>query len=311
MCKTNSQIYTGGCLADAADAEKTGALADFSMDDKDRYELKIAGLLHDCGKVTTPVHVVDKATKLQTIFDRIDLIETRFEVLRRDCEIDRLHALLDGTPADVAAAQLAVRLRAIDADRAFLRQTNRGVEAMRPEDQERVRRIAREYRWLAPDGSERDFLSPEEVENLTIRSGTLTAAEREVINYHIVATNKMLEALPWPKHLAHVPEYAGGHHERMDGKGYPKGLSREEMSIPARIMGIADIFEALTAGDRPYKHGMRLSEALRILRKFRDNGHIDPDLFEVFVRRRVYLDYARVCLDPAQIDAVDESELLD
>ena len=313
--------YTGGhcqrvpkltmLLADAADAEKTGALADFSMDDKDRYELKIAGLLHDCGKVTTPVHVVDKATKLQTIFDRIDLIETRFEVLRRDCEIDRLHALLDGTPADVAAAQLAVRLRAIDADRAFLRQTNRGVEAMRPEDQERVRRIAREYRWLAPDGSERDFLSPEEVENLTIRSGTLTAAEREVINYHIVATNRMLEALPWPKHLAHVPEYAGGHHERMDGKGYPKGLSREEMSIPARIMGIADIFEALTAGDRPYKHGMRLSEALRILRKFRDNGHIDPDLFEVFVRRRVYLDYARVCLDPAQIDAVDESELLD
>ena len=313
--------YTGGhcqrvpkltmLLADAADAEKTGALADFSMDDKDRYELKIAGLLHDCGKVTTPVHVVDKATKLQTIFDRIDLIETRFEVLRRDCEIDRLHALLDGTPADVAAAQLAVRLRAIDADRAFLRQTNRGVEAMRPDDQERVRRIAREYRWLAPDGSERDFLSPEEVENLTIRSGTLTAAEREVINYHIVATNKMLEALPWPKHLAHVPEYAGGHHERMDGKGYPKGLSREEMSIPARIMGIADIFEALTAGDRPYKHGMRLSEALRILRKFRDNGHIDPDLFEVFVRRRVYLDYARVCLDPAQIDAVDESELLD
>ena len=211
----------------------------------------------------------------------------------------------------MAAAQLAVRLRAIDADRAFLRQTTRGVEAMRPEDQERVRRIAREYRWLAPDGCERDFLSPEEVENLTIRSGTLTAAEREVINYHIVATNKMLEALPWPKHLAHVPEYAGGHHERMDGKGYPKGLSREEMSIPARIMGIADIFEALTAGDRPYKHGMRLSEALRILRKFRDNGHIDPDLFEVFVRRRVYLDYARVCLDPAQIDAVDESELLD
>ncbi len=298
-------------LAEAAVAEKNGPLADFSMSDKDRYELKIAGLLHDCGKVTTPVHVVDKATKLQTIFDRIDLVETRLEVLRRDCELDSLRAVLGGTSADVAAAQLAVRLSAIDTDCAFLRQANRGVESMRPEDQERVRRIAREYRWQGADGCERDFLSADEVENLTIRSGTLTAAEREVIKYHIVATNKLLEALPWPKHLAHVPEYAGGHHERMDGKGYPKGLRREEMSIPARIMGIADIFEALTAGDRPYKHGMRLSEALRILRKFRDNGHVDPDLFEVFVRRRVYLDYAHACLDPAQIDDADESELLD
>jgi HD-GYP domain-containing protein (c-di-GMP phosphodiesterase class II) len=117
-----------------------------------------------------------------------------------------------------------------------------------------------------------------------------------------VATIKMLEALPWPKHLKNVPEYAGGHHERMDGKGYPKGLKRDEMSVQARVMGIADIFEALTARDRPYKHGMKLSEALRILENFRNNGHVDPDLFEVFVKQKVYLRYAEAFLDPAQID---------
>ncbi len=307
--------YTGGhcqrvptltmMLAEAASADSEGALGNFVLSDKDRYELKIAGLLHDCGKVTTPVHVVDKATKLQTIFDRIALVDTRFEVVRRDAEIEALRAVLAGEDPDVGARKLAERRAAIESDRDFLRQVNRGVESMREEDQARVRRIATAYRWQDESGEMRDFLSANEVENLTIRAGTLTAEERQIINYHIVATIKMLESLPWPKHLARVPEYAGGHHERMDGKGYPKGLRREEMSIPARIMGIADIFEALTAHDRPYKAGLKLSVALRILRNFRDNGHVDPDLFDVFVRRKVYLDYAHAHLDPEQIDEPD------
>ena len=145
----------------------------------------------------------------------------------------------------------------------------------------------------------------DETENLTIRAGTLTQKEREVINYHIVATIRMLEALPWPKHLKNVPEYAGGHHERMDGKGYPKGLKRDEMSVQARIMGIADIFEALTARDRPYKPGMKLSQAMSILSNFCKNGHIDPELFDVFVKEKVYLKYAEKFLDASQIDEVD------
>jgi hypothetical protein len=289
-------------LAEAVDATREGPLAGFSMSDKDRYELKIAGLLHDCGKVTTPVHVVDKATKLQTLFDRIELIDTRFEVVRRDAELAMLRAQAAGGDGLSAEHDRAALERAISDDRDFLRRVNIGGEAMQAEDQERVRRIAKKYRWRNAEGVEADFLSADEVENLAIRAGTLTPAEREIINHHIVATIKMLESLPWPKHLKRVPEYAGGHHERMDGKGYPKGLKRDEMSVQARIMGIADIFEALTARDRPYKPGMKLSEALRILGNFRNNGHIDPDLFDVFVKQKVYLKYAEHYLEASQID---------
>ena len=155
---------------------------------------------------------------------------------------------------------------------------------------------------IAIAGEEMDFLSCDELENLTIRAGTLTQAEREIINYHISATIKMLEQLPWPKHLKNVPEYAGGHHERMDGKGYPRGLKRQEMSWQARMMAIADIFEALTAGDRPYKDAMTLSQALGILSKFRDNGHIDPDLHDVFLKSEIFRRYAEAFLTLKQVD---------
>ena len=317
--------YTGGhcqrvpqltmMLAEAVNEMAEGPLAAFTMSDKDRYELKIAGLLHDCGKVTTPVHVVDKATKLEAIYDRVHLIDTRFEVLKRDAEIELLKekALLVAHDAkraehDAADARHRERLRRLDDDRAFLRACNIGGEAMREPDIERVKSIAR-YRWTDISGHEAHFLSEDELKNLTIRAGTLTAEERQVINHHIVATIKMLEALPWPRHLKNVPEYAGGHHERMDGKGYPKGLRRDEMSVQARVMGIADIFEALTAKDRPYKKGKTLSESLEILGKFRLNGHIDPDLFDVFVRKKVYRRYAELFLDKEQIDEVDESKI--
>jgi HD-GYP domain-containing protein (c-di-GMP phosphodiesterase class II) len=153
-------------------------------------------------------------------------------------------------------------------------------------------------------------LSEDEVENLTIKAGTLTGMERQAINHHIVATIRMLEALPWPRHLANVPEFAGGHHERMDGKGYPRGIMGKEMSLQARMMAVADIFEALTACDRPYKVGMTLSRSLDILAGFARGGHIDPDLFAVFVERGVYLQYARTFLQPNQIDEVDVQRIL-
>jgi HD-GYP domain-containing protein (c-di-GMP phosphodiesterase class II) len=321
--------YTGGhcqrvpeltmMLAEAVNETKQGPLRDFDMSDKDRYELKIAGLLHDCGKVTTPVHVVDKATKLESIFDRIHLIDTRFEVLKRDAEIELLKSNaplqqqgLDELSLRERTNQLEqtykARLRQFDQDREFLRKCNIGGEFMPPEAQEHVRKIAG-YKWLDQSGNTAHFLTDDEIENLSIPRGTLTGKEREIINYHIVATIKMLEALPWPKHLRRVPEYAGGHHERMDGKGYPRGLTRDEMSVQARVMGIADIFEALTARDRPYKKGKTLTESLQILGKFKEGGHIDPDLFDVFIRQKVYQRYAEQFLDANQIDRVDESKI--
>lgn len=294
-------------LAEAVCLHQEGVLAGFQMTDRDRYELKIASLLHDCGKVTTPVHVVDKATKLQTLFDRIALIDTRFEVQKRDAEIAMLRAQL--ALRDVKNPQAEADLQAecqrqqtaMDADRDFLRVVNRGAESMKDADLQRVRTISEKSNVLTDD----------ELENLLIRAGTLNTKEREIINHHIVATIKMLEQLPWPKHLKNVPEYAGGHHERMDGKGYPKGLTRDQMSIPARIMGIADIFEALTARDRPYKQGMTLSQAMGIMQKFSANGHIDPDIFAVFVQEKVYLRYAQEFLEPWQIDDLHAINPLD
>jgi len=323
--------YTGGhcqrvpvltmMLAEAVNETTEGPLGKFNMSEKDRYELKIAGMLHDCGKVTTPVHVVDKATKLETIFDRINLVDTRFEVLKRDLEIaalkEKLKLLGESTLGEVAARKrlpqidetLRDTLRKVEDDREFLRRANVGGEAMAPEERERVNRIGTGYKWIDVSGVTADFLTVDEIKNLTISRGTLNNEEREKINHHIVATIKMLEALPWPKHLSHVPEYAGGHHERMDGKGYPRGLKREQMSVQARVMGIADIFEALTAKDRPYKRGKTLSESLKILGNFRVDGHIDPDLFDIFVRKKIYLRYAEQFLDPDQIDEVDESKI--
>ncbi|RFP14596.1 MULTISPECIES: HD family phosphohydrolase [unclassified Duganella] len=295
-------------LAEAVHSTETGPLADFRMTEQDRKELWLAGLLHDCGKITTPVHVVDKATKLETIFDRIAVIDTRFEVLLRDAEIDALRRKLAGGDHGAIDAELAQLQATLREERDFIRVANIGGEGMKAEDQERVRQIS-QRRWVGVDGVEQEFFSADELMNLTIKFGTLTDAERKVINNHISMSIRMLEALPWPKHLKNVPEYAGGHHERMDGKGYPRGLTKEQMSIQARVMAIADIFEALTAKDRPYKKGKMLSESLRILGNFSLNGHIDPDLFDIFIRSKIYLVFALKNMDEKQIDDIDEAKI--
>jgi hypothetical protein len=255
--------------------------------------------------VTTPEYVVDKATKLETIYDRIETVRTRFEVLKRDAEIEYLKALAaEGADADALEAGLKATLAELDEERRFVEEANVGGEFMAEDRIERVNAIAKR-RWRDWDGTEQDFLSENEVYNLSIARGTLNAEERKVINHHIVATIDMLEELPFPKNLAKVPEYAGGHHEKMDGTGYPKGLTREQMSVPARMMAIADIYEALTASDRPYKKAKTLNESIRIMSFMKKDDHIDGELFELFLRSGVYRTYAEEFLLPDQIDEVD------
>ncbi len=316
--------YTGGhckrvpeltmMIAEACHNSDSGALKEFTMTEKDRYELTIAGWLHDCGKVTTPEYVVDKATKLETIYDRINTVDTRFEVLKRDVTIDRLQQKIDRLNNDASAdctdidVEMKQKIAQLDDDRDFIRRSNIGGECMDESLQQRVKDIA-EYRWTDPDGVNAKFFNNNEIENLTIEKGTLTNDEREVIQNHMAVTIKMLDRLPFPKHLANVPEYAGGHHERMDGKGYPKGLTREQMSLQARMMAVADIFEALSASDRPYKTGKPLTECLKILGFMKKDNHVDPDIFDVFVRDKVYLRYAEEFLPKVQIDEVDHSKV--
>lgn len=291
-------------LAEAVSASNHPAVKDFVMSESDFYELKTAAWLHDCGKVVTPHHVMEKSRKLETVFDRIELVAARIEILLRDLEIQQIKQVSMGEVQD----RVAVRKAQLLDDLAFLRQVNVGREFTTDEDVMRIQQLA-ELTWTDCNGVTQQLLTDDEKMNLSIRRGTLNAQERQIMNDHMVATLDMLEQLPFPKHLQRVPEYAGCHHERMDGKGYPRGLKREEMSIPARVMGIADVFEALTAKERPYKEPMRLSQALMIMGRMVEDNHLDPDLFAVFVEEKVYLRYADVHLAPEQIDAVDINSL--
>lgn len=305
--------YTGGhcervpilteMLAAAVCETRDGPFAQFDLTDEEWYELHIAAWLHDCGKVTTPVHVMDKATKLESIRDGIETVRARFEALKAQLEVEHLRG--GGAPDDPA---LVEALACLEADFTFLETSNIGGEFISDEDRERIAAIGAR-RWTA-GGESRPLLTEEEIDNLSIARGTLTQEERMVINGHMVQTIRMLENLPFPRDLQRVPEYAGGHHETMDGKGYPKGIYAGDMSIPARVMAIADVFEALTANDRPYKKGKTLSESMGIMGRMKEGNHLDPELFDLFVSSGVYRQYAERFLAPELIDDVDESALL-
>ncbi len=351
-------------LAEAASAATAGPFANFAFKTPEEWrEFRIGAWLHDCGKVTTPEFVIDKATKLETVFNRIHEVRTRFEVLRRDAEIARLEALRAGECPAEADARFAERVRELEDDFAFVAQCNVGSESMSDADVARLVRIAAtpwrryfddrlglshveqarldgvppaplpaEERLLADrrehivaHGPGEPALDPSwgftvrpaavrfnfgELHNLSVRKGTLTDEERAIINQHIVQTIVMLESLPFPRHLRRVPEYAGTHHETLTGTGYPRGLTAADLSIPARIMAVADVFEALTAADRPYKKAKSLSEAVGILGEMAAQRAIDPDVFALFLESGVVRRYAERFLDPAQIDTFDTAAFL-
>jgi HD-GYP domain-containing protein (c-di-GMP phosphodiesterase class II) len=348
-------------LAEAAVKQNYGAFANFRLNEEEWEALELASWLHDCGKVTTPEYVVDKATKLETLYNRIHEIRTRFEVVKRENEIKLLREFLKGGSSLREVERRIAEFNAeIDQEYAVVAEANIGGEGMSPETAERIKEIAGKRTWTRtlddrigisheemtrlkatppkplpvvehvledkPEHvvirEERDQMPEDnawgfklkvpvhkfnlgELHNLSIQRGTLTDEERYIINDHIVQTIIMLESLPFPRHLRNVPEIAGGHHERMDGNGYPRRLMGKDMSVLARIMAIADVFEALTAGDRPYKKAKPLSEAIRIMGAFKRNGHLDPDLLDLFLESNVWMDYSYRFLNPEQMDEPD------
>ncbi|HJT11266.1 MAG TPA: HD domain-containing phosphohydrolase [Dongiaceae bacterium] len=366
--------YTGGhcqrvpvltrMLAEAACAQKDGPFQHFQLSEEEWEAVDIGSWLHDCGKVTTPEYVVDKATKLETIYDRIHEVRMRFEVLKREVEIAHWQAVAKGGDPDALRDRMDAELRALDEDFAFVASCNEGGEFMDPARTLRLKRIAaRTWRRTLDDrlgtsyeerarkertpaqslpvdepllADRDDHITPRsahemidqenawgirvetpphkfnrgELYNLSIGRGTLTAEERYIINDHMTQTIMMLESLPLPRHLRAVPEIAGGHHEKMNGTGYPKRLKRDQMSPVARMMAIADVFEALTAADRPYKKAKPLSEAIRIMGFMKKDNHLDPDLLDLFLTAGVWKQYAERFLDAAQIDEPDIDAVL-
>lgn len=284
--------------------------ADVQFNDNDMYELRIAAWLHDCGKITSPEYIIDKATKLHTMFDRIELVASRFREYKLQLQLNHLRNLpaLSPTDAEIAEQQVQRQCLQLDQDLAFLRQSNTGSEFMVDADVARIKQIA-EIRWTDDLGESHYLLTEDEIENLCIRKGTLLQSEIQVMRDHIKVTIEMLESLPYPKHLAQVPEIACNHHEHLDGSGYPRGLLAEHISPRARIMCIADIFEALTSPDRPYKKGMLLSQAMNIIGKMVEDNHLDANLFTIFVKSGAYIEYANRHMSPRQIDEIDLSTL--
>ncbi|MEZ4651202.1 MAG: HD domain-containing phosphohydrolase [Candidatus Eisenbacteria bacterium] len=295
-------------LADAASRATEGPYADFHLTPETRYELEVAALLHDCGKVTTPVHVIDKATKLETIMDRISVVRDRLEIVARDEQIRDLRARL-GFEGEERGAAFVAWSQQMTQEFEFLERVNHGAEFLGPDDQKRIREIATRYLFRDANGDERSALDASDVENLCIRRGTLNTSERQIIEDHARTSIRMLEMLPYPRNLSRVPLIAGAHHERMDGNGYPNRIRIGTLPLEARILALADVFEALTASDRPYKRAMKLSEALRIMAFMKEEGHLDPVLFEFFLTEGIYLEYAEAHIAPSQIDEVDLTSL--
>ncbi|MBN2283548.1 MAG: GAF domain-containing protein [Deltaproteobacteria bacterium] len=280
-----------------------GPLKDVHLNNDELNELRIAAWLHDVGKIAIPEYVMDKSTKLEALCDRIEILKTRFEVIKRDREIAYLksHPLpANPTGGDTEAGEFENEIEKLQEDIAFLEESNIGSEFMSDDKIEKIREIAN-MTWTYQD-SEQHLISDEEVENLCIRRGTLTEAERKTINSHADLTHEILSQLPFPKKLKNVPIYASAHHECLDGSGYPHGLKDKEIPIQARIMAIADIFEALTAADRPYRKGNTVSGAIKILGFMVKDNHLDKDLFDLFIKEKIYLDYARRELEAWQID---------
>ena len=301
-------------IADRVNQVTEGPFQDVHLSDDELEELRLAAWMHDVGKITTPEYVVDKQTKLETIYDRIDLVGTRFHLIAKDLENEYLERKIerltrqegDVSGLDRLDGELAEKLAQLREEEEFVRSCNESVEFMSEDRIERIKEIAAKTYSL--DGEEKPYLTENETQNLCVRKGSLTDAERDIINDHARMTQEVLQQLPFPKRLANVPAYAGAHHEKCDGSGYPNGLSGKDLPLQSRILAVADVFEALTARDRPYKEPMSLTEAVKIMGFMKKDRHIDPDIHDLFVSERIYYDYAVRKMGSDQIDVPGNEE---
>jgi len=364
----NKSAYTGShcervpilceMISMAANESEEAEFENFHIENMDQWrEIQIGAWLHDCGKLVIPEYVVDKATRLETIYNRIHEVRTRFEVVWRDLELEAYKKMTDGNDPEIVNEWLNEKQAELKDDFEFIAEKNDGDNLVTDADVERIKKIAsREWvrhfdntiglsyeeslRTSQSESNIENLLSdksehiiersqkekelfennefnmdvPEhlynlgEIYNLSIPKGTLTAEERFKVNEHIIMSIKMLEQVPFPEHMANIPEYACNHHEAVNGNGYPNGIKKAEMSLPSRIMAVADVFEALTAADRPYKKAKTLSEAIKILSVMVEEGHLDGEIFRLFIKSGVYKEYAAHHLAPEQIDEVNESD---
>jgi len=294
-------------IAEKINSLDSGIYADVHLSSDELEELKLAAWMHDVGKISIPEHVVDKSTKLETIFDRSELVDARFRLITETIKTRQLQDTIEAMSNGASAAKIseiemryAMVLENAEEDREFILSCNIPKEFMSDERIARVKEIA--ARTYESNGEIFNWLTEDEVRNLCIRKGTLTDDERKVIESHAAITHEMLSRLPFPKRLSRVPEYAAGHHEKLDGSGYPNGLADAELPLQARIMAVADIFEALTAKDRPYKKPMKLAQAIKILGFMVKDKHIDSDVCDVFIESGLLMEYAKAELDPSQLD---------
>ncbi len=303
--------YTGGhiervaklteAIAETIQRDKKGHFKDTHFTDDEMNEISISGWMHDLGKIITPEHIMDKATKLEALFDRIELVRTRFELVEAVIEKDLLKA--EGEQK----TKLEALIKELQSDFEFIEQTNFGGEFMKDEDLMRVEKI---YQFQYKSNDKHYFLLNEsEKNNLCVRRGTLMPEEFSIMRDHAQVTSEMLNELTFPKKYKNVPLYASSHHEKLNGKGYPRQLDEANLPLQARIISIADLFEALTASDRPYKKGKKLTETMRIMGFMAKDREIDKDILDLLIDSKLYLAYAHDFLKPDQIDIIDVEKI--
>jgi len=310
--------YTGGhinrvvdltmMIAEEINKTDHGPFKDVIFNEDEIEELRLAAWMHDVGKITTPENVIDKSTRLQAIFDRENLIETRFQMIFKSIENEYLqrkieflqNGISDESKMKIMGQELEDKIRDLGEELKFIIACNNPGEFMSDEKIDRIKKIAKKN-YVSPVG-EHPYLTEDEVENLCIQKGSLTDKERNIIENHAGITLKILNELPFPAKFANVPEFASSHHEKLDGSGYPRGLSEKELSLQSRIMAIADVFEALTAKDRPYKEPMKLSKAVKIMEFMKQDKHIDADIYDLFLESRLFYEYAKKQMAPEQVD---------